>query len=88
MDYYCRSWYFYDFRSEHILGTAIKSNSYFTAFISSPTKYTANIYIEITMDSWARKKVYTVPYTVQYRIVGGTVNNCISGLQSTELGCN
>ena len=45
MDYYCRSWYFYDFRSEHILGTAIKSNSYFTAFISSPTKYTANVYL-------------------------------------------
>ena len=81
MDYYCRSWYFYDFRSEHILGTAIKSNSYFTAFISLPTKYTANIYSGITMDSWHVKEVYTVSYTVQYRSVGGIVNNCISGLQ-------
>ena len=67
MDYYCRSWYFYDFRSEHILGTAIKSNSYFTAFISLPTKYTANLYSGITVDSCAHKKVYTA---VQYRSVG------------------
>ena len=76
MDYYCRFWYFYDFRSEHILGTAIKSNTLQPSFPRPQnTLHCTALHSGIAVDSWTHEKSvqYTSIYhTVQYRSVGSS----------------